>query len=142
MQALPSALYALRAASIAVVIAFSFMTQGVLDAVESVCGAVCVISSSMLLPTVFYAALRHKRGLMRPRHWAAITGLMLFGTGLTSVVLFQTAQKLVAWLAGGTDSADSAAALSDTEPEWLERAPGSSGTAAVLGPGFAGMLEL
>lgn len=135
LQALPSALYTLRAASIAAVIAFSFMTQDVLDAVESVCGAVCVISSSMLLPTVFHAAMRHKRGLMRAHHWAAVVLLMLFGTGLTAVVLFQTAAKLAAWLGGGAES-------TAAEPMWREATPSSSGTAAELGGGFAGMLDL
>lgn len=133
LQALPSALYVLRATLFAAVTAVSLSTQHVLGSVESVVGSVCVIASSLLLPTVFYAALRLQRGLMRPWHWTAAAAVAAVGGTLMGVVLFQTAEKVVAWLGGGGGARADVA--------WLEGEPEDAGVASVVGPGLSGLLE-
>eukprot|EP00892_Ulva_mutabilis_P008914 jgi/Ulvmu1/6395/UM003_0023.1 len=90
-----------RAALTGVIIITAWLLQNVLGAVESLFGAVCVIASSALLPTLFYAALRRKKGIMRVRDWAASAAIFAFGTGLMAVVLAQTGYKLASWAAGG-----------------------------------------
>eukprot|EP00892_Ulva_mutabilis_P008915 jgi/Ulvmu1/6396/UM003_0024.1 len=93
-----------RGAVVAAVVAIALCLNRVLAGIESVDGAVCAITTCLLLPTVFCAALRRRAGLLRPRHWAAVGGMGVFGVVLMPTVLGRTAMQVIVWLRGDAHS--------------------------------------
>lgn len=84
----------LRAALVAIVVSFACATRANLQSVESVVGAVCLVFSSLLLPTLFYLGIRKRMGNVGPGLWAAGGFIFVFGGGLMSWILLNTFSKL------------------------------------------------
>lgn len=85
----------LRCLLLALLCSFSALTRHSLDSVESVVGAVCVVFSSMLLPTLFYLALRRKAGGIGFRLWIAGSFMLVFAAGLMCLIIAQTIMKVL-----------------------------------------------
>jgi hypothetical protein len=83
-----------RAALVAMVVTFAAATRKSLESVESVVGAVCLCFSSLLLPTIFYIAIRYKAGRVGVAMWAAGGFIGVFGGCLMVQIIWQTIQKL------------------------------------------------
>lgn len=94
-QARNSEAFMLRCLLLALLCSFSALTRHSLDSVESVVGAVCVVFSSMLLPTLFYLALRRKAGGIGFRLWMAGSFMLVFAAGLMSLIIAQTIMKVL-----------------------------------------------
>ena len=94
MQARSSEAFMLRCLLLALLCSFSALTRHSLDSVESVVGAVCVVFSSMLLPTLFYLLLRRKAGGIGFWLWMAGTFMMVFAAGLMSLIVAKTIMKV------------------------------------------------
>lgn len=133
VQVRQPSLRVMRAAVTVTSIVVAYAVQDVLIVVESVAGAVAIIFSSLFLPTIFYFALRRKKGLLRPRDWAAGSCMLLFGLVLMAVVLFQTGCKLFHWLRGDVDGHSS--------PSDLSAAQALAEPIAELGSGWDGLLR-
>jgi hypothetical protein len=84
-----------RAAILTVLVMFSVATRGSLVAVESVVGALCLVFSSLLLPTLFFIAIRRKKvGGVSPGMWVAGSLIVMFSVGLMSQIIFQTLTEI------------------------------------------------
>lgn len=95
LQAHAAEAFALRSALLACLCLFAALTRKSLDSVESVVGAVCVVLSSLLLPTVFYIGIRRKQGTVEGKLWAAGAFMFFFGAVLMILILGQTILKLL-----------------------------------------------
>ena len=87
----------MRAVLVAILVTFAAVTRGSLDTVESVVGAVCAVFSSLLLPTLFYIGIRKRLGNVGHGLWVAGSFILVFGGGLMTLILVQTAFKLRGW---------------------------------------------
>lgn len=83
-----------RGILITIVSSFAFTFRESLPAVESVVGAVCLVFSSLLLPTLFYLGIRKKYGIVGFKLWSAGGFILAFGGGLMAIIILQTFDKM------------------------------------------------
>jgi amino acid permease len=95
----PAAVLSLRLALAALAIAVSFVASGSIGSVISLVGGACSLSTSMLLPSAFYAQLSWQQ-----QGTVARVGLcFLLSFGVT-IILLVTTKNVEALLGGGNDS--------------------------------------
>ena len=58
-------------------------------------GAVCVVFSSLLLPTLFYVSMRRQRGTDDVMLRACGSFMLLFGGALMTLIVVQTALRVL-----------------------------------------------
>ena len=95
MQARDTEAFMLRSALLVCLCVFAAATRNSLDSVESVVGAVCVVFSSLLLPTLFYIGMRRQLGTDDVKLWAGGSFMFLFGAGLMGLIVVQTVLRLL-----------------------------------------------
>lgn len=95
VQALATEAFVLRLCLLVGLGSFAAATRQSLDSVESVVGAVCVVFSSLLLPTLFYASIRRQLGTDDVKLWACGSFILLFGGALMTSIVVQTALKVL-----------------------------------------------
>lgn len=87
MQTWPAAAPAARVALFGAIACLAYTGRNVLGPVESFLGAVCAVQCSLLLPTVFYIALRLRRKQMPWQQWLGLGGMLLLGTILMVIII-------------------------------------------------------
>lgn len=66
------------------------LTKNSLGSVEAVVGAVCIVLSSLLLPTMFYFGSLCKIARIKPQWWLLGGLMMSFGAALMVLIIGQT----------------------------------------------------